>query len=86
MGRSLEKLTFGSFEILGILNEAIVAMLAAPWVGNTVVVVVAGPAALVAAFLRQRLSGEEKLPRRFVAMARARRGQSPVNLQSGAEG
>jgi hypothetical protein len=72
MGRSLEKLTFGSFEILGILNEAIVAMLAAPWVGNTVVV--AGPAALVAAFLRQRLSGEEKLPRRFVAMARARRG------------
>jgi hypothetical protein len=84
MGRSLEQLTFGSFEILGILNEAIVAMLAAPWVGN--MVVVAGPAALVAAFLRQRLSGEEKLPRRFVAMARARRGQSPVNLQSGAEG
>jgi hypothetical protein len=54
-----EKLTLGSFEILGILKEAMVATLARQRT-------VAG--LLLFTFLRQRLSGE-KLPRRLVAIA-----------------
>lgn len=55
----LEKLTLGSFEILGILKDAMVATLARRGT-------VAG--LLLVTVLRQRLSGE-KLPRCLVAIA-----------------
>jgi hypothetical protein len=74
MGNHSAELTLGSFETLGILKEAMVAMLAA----------LGAAWGTVAAFFRQRLSGE-KLPRRFVAMT-GTEGIVASKLQSGTGG